>query len=1567
MAPLSFVLIGNEALATQCGATILENGHQLSCVVTRSSEVANWAKKHGIRVLVPGADLHAKLRPMQFDWLLSIANLSIVPDEILALPKNGSINFHDGPLPDYAGLNTPVWARINGLKDYGITWHKMESGLDEGDIIETRAVPIEEDDTAFQLNVKCFEAGVESFATLLKKIEQNLPETTVQDLSRRQYFSRFDRPSNAAMLDFNKSADEIIALVRGLDHGGQWNPLICPKIVIENAAYLVGSAIKVEGNGTPGEILNTEAASVTVACGSEAVRLTNLKHGDGTDLDTPIASLLANQSTLQSLQDPVLDEATRTLARHDAFWRRKLADMPGARLPLGDASKQGGDILELPLTIPTGMDDTELQIAIALWASRQQENGTATLALKTSYRASNIADLISPWVPLTVSSGTGTIGEAKNSASSAITMAEERMSFACDLRARAPELAGLAQPEIGLTADKGHIDGTIATVSIKAKTFSYDSNRLPSSNAELLRDRLNHIIALCAEIDPEKPVSLLTPTPEAELEMVVRGWNQTDKDFDHSALMHHPFEAMVQSQGDNTALVFEDRKISFKQLNDKADELAARLTASGIGTGDIVGLFVHRSPEMVVAAYAILKSGAAYLPLDPSYPADRTKYCLEDSQAKAVVTHSAVQSALPSGSNTDVITIDQPEMDPKAQTPGQNTTGPRDLCYMIYTSGSTGKPKGVMLEHRNVSNFFAGMDDRVPHDPAGTWLAVTSMSFDISVLEIFWTLGRGFKLVLTGDEGRTTLSNGPLPSMVEGMDISLYYWGNDDGIGRDKYKLLLEGSKFADQNGFSAVWTPERHFHAFGGPYPNPSVTGAAVAAVTQNLSVRAGSCVVPLHHTARIAEEWSVIDNLTNGRAGIGVASGWQPNDFVLRPENSPPNNKDAMLKAVEDLRKLWAGEPVAFPKADGTMHEVLTQPRPVSKRIPIWVTIAGNPETWREAGRIGAHVLTHLLGQSIEEVGEKIKIYHEELRAHGHNPDDFHVSLMLHTFISDDREHAREIARGPMKEYLNSAAGLIKQFAWAFPAFKRPEGVGNAFELDLGVLEPEELDAILEFAFLRYFEDSGLFGTVEDALNRIEQVKKIGVTEVACLIDYGIPSEMVLEGLNPLAEVVKRCKGGGKLDEGDFSVAAQIIRHKVTHMQCTPSMAQMFLMNDETRQALGGLKHILLGGEALPGALVQELETVSKAEIENMYGPTETTIWSTTQTAKPKDGTVSIGTPIANTRVYVLDDDLTPVSVGTPGELWIGGEGVARGYWQRPDLTSERFQPDPFSNKAGARMYRTGDLVAWRGDGTLDYLGRTDFQVKLRGYRIELGEIEAALDAQTDVIQTAVVVREKSADDLRLEAYFTAAKPLDEATLRSYLAKKLPPHMVPNRVIQLEHMPLTPNRKIDRKALLALETKPKAPAPAVRPIEVAAPDAAQAVSVDTAEIEVQIANVWRHVLGVQQIGSRDNFFDLGGHSLLAVQSHREIRANMGVGKLAITDIFRFPVLEDLANRIAALSDGGIAASNRTAPKRKTTVTKPRAATIDPAPSPANDTPKSSMRSAAMERRRAMRARRKG
>jgi natural product biosynthesis luciferase-like monooxygenase protein len=1451
MISFSTLLIGNESLTQQCGEAILARGHSIQAVVTDSPEVRNWASGRGLRVEAYNSDLTG----LSVDWLLSVANLRVIPAQILACAKT-AINFHDGPLPRYAGLNAPVWAIMNAESHHGISWHVIEGGIDEGDILEQRFFEISPLETALTLNTRCFEAAIDSFPAVLEQMERGVLQRKAQDLSKRSLYLRADRPANFGLIDFQVPAEDVARFVRALDHGRYWNPMTTAKFSLDGHVINVGTAEVAAGTAAAGMVLSTDPASIVIACGSGAVRLGRLScQNKGLPFDpTGIA-----QTRLDPVE-PGLGEAAARTAKADAAQRSALERLQ----PLVLSKSEGPEAWQsLPIAAPL------CDLAIA--AVHAAGLNLADLAVA----AEGIDGYVSHWVPLRVD-----VSQTVAAARKALNFTQPT-GFALDLLTRDVRLAGLKPPQLGVS-EHDRIDGTAITLTPKALHF--DTGRISREEAVIFAERLSHIIA---EMQDDRQISTISALGAAEREQVLTGWNQTKTDYDSSICVHEAFEAQVTKTPDATALICDGAALSYAELNQRANAFAHVLIEMGLRPGTLVGLCLPRSLDLLIGALAIQKAGGGYVPMDPAYPADRIALYIEDSACPIIVTHCAIAAGLPKH-NAEVLCLDTdrrhvaaPKMNPRSGVTSA------DIAYMIYTSGSTGRPKGVMVEHRNVVNFFTGMDERIGPEP-GVWLAVTSLSFDISVLELFWTLARGFKVVLTSDENRALVSAGPIGS-AQKIDFSLYYWGNDDGVGPKKYELLLEGAKFADTNGFCAVWTPERHFHAFGGPYPNPSVTGAAVAAVTKNIGVRAGSCVMPLHHPARIAEEWAVIDNLTNGRAGIAVASGWHPDDFVLRPENTPPQNKVAMFAAADQVRRLWRGEAVEFPTNKGS-HSLVTQPRPVSKELPLWVTTAGNPETWREAGAIGANVLTHLLGQTIGEVAGKIKLYHQALRDAGHDPARFTVTLMLHSYLAQDRDTAREVARGPMKDYLRSAAALIKQYAWAFPAFKKPQGVSNPMEIDLQSLSSEETEAILDFAFQRYFEDSGLFGTVEDALTRVEQLKQIGVGEVACLIDYGIAPEMVLRGLRPLAEVVQRANAGLDLAESDFSIAAQILRHGVTHLQCTPSMARMITMNEESQKALAQVKTLMLGGEALPAALISDLRRATSARILNMYGPTETTIWSSTEEVGEFDGVCNIGRPLANQQIYVLDEARNPVPIGIAGELWIGGDGVTRGYWQRADLTAERFMNDPFvtSDRVcpwGARMYRTGDLVRWRVDGKIDFLGRADHQVKLRGYRIELGEIEAALEAQSGVRQAVVMAREDSPGDLRLVAYVVGTA--HETDLRQAMSTLLPEHMRPVHYQTLASFPLTPNRKVDRNAL---------PLPS-RNIVIS-----QNFTDTSSDLEGQIAAIWSRVLGVEKVGARDNFFALGGHSLLAVQVHREIRDSLGASKLSITDIFRFPVLQDLS-----------------------------------------------------------------
>lgn len=408
-----------------------------------------------------------------------------------------------------------------------------------------------------------------------------------------------------------------------------------------------------------------------------------------------------------------------------------------------------------------------------------------------------------------------------------------------------------------------------------------------------------------------------------------------------------------------------------------------------------------------------------------------------------------------------------------------------------------------------------------------------------------------------------------------------------------------------------------------------------------------------------------------------------------------------------------------------------------------------------------------------------------------------------------------------------------------------------------------------------------------------RIRQLEEIGVDEVACLIDFGVPSPLVLERLTPLAKVVAQARAHlpeVELESEAASFHEDVRRHGVTHLQCTPSMIRMFLINGADRAAFSKIAHLFVGGEALTSSLLQEIRAVTDASVENMYGPTETTIWSSTMTADMSESVVPLGLPIANTQLYVLDPTGRLTVPGQPGELYIGGDGVTRGYLHREDLTRERFLPNPF---APGRMYRTGDLVCRSQNGKLRFLGRTDHQVKVRGYRIELGEIEAVISAYPGVAEAVVVAREDRADDVRIVAYLRMNQPLlDEESLRRHLSDVLPDYMVPAHFVVLDAFPMTPNAKVDRKALPKPEVTTK---PSTNEIFVAPENT----------LERDLAEAYRRTLGLDRVGLNDNFFAIGGHSLLAVQLHRDLKASIAP-ELTITDVFRFPTVGTLAAHLA-------------------------------------------------------------
>jgi amino acid adenylation domain-containing protein len=651
--------------------------------------------------------------------------------------------------------------------------------------------------------------------------------------------------------------------------------------------------------------------------------------------------------------------------------------------------------------------------------------------------------------------------------------------------------------------------------------LEYSTDLFEAATARCLLDQFEILLEGIAA-DPAEELASLPLLGEAERNRILLEWNATRAEYPRDRSVHALFEAQAERTPDRVAAVFpragaEAQVLRYRELDEQANRLASHLRRRGVAAGDVVGLYLERSPELLVALLGVLKSGASYLPLDPAFPAERLRGMLEDSEARVVLCTGSGRATLP-GSPALAICLDGSEGDAIAREPAERWGGevdPEALAYLIYTSGSTGRPKGVQIPHRAVVNMLSSMA-RVPgFSSRDVLLSVTTLSFDIAVLE-----------------------------------------------------LLL------------------------------PLVSG--------------GRVVVPLR------------DEVRDGRR-------------------------------LAELLDEYAA-----------------------------TVMQATPATWR----------------------------------------------------------------------------LLLEAGWS-----------------------------------------------------------------------------------------------GRSD-----------------------------------------LRILCGGEAMPRDLAAGL-LERCASLWNMYGPSETTVWSTTRRIEMPEDARLVGRPIDNTQVYILDEALRPVPVGAVGELHIGGDGLARGYLKRPELDAERFVPNPFDPSGGTRLYKTGDRARHRHDGQIEFLGRLDHQVKLRGHRIELGEIEATLARHAKIRQAVVGVGQDAGGDACLHAYYTSEGDVElpAEELRELLKQTLPAPMLPGGFMRLDAFPLTPNRKIDRKSLPAFQA-------------IASDPAYQA---PRDELEAKLASLWSELLGLPRVGRDENFFDIGGYSLLVARVVARIQSEIGV-ELPLGKLFELPSIELLAGHIRSLSPGG-------------------------------------------------------
>lgn len=336
------------------------------------------------------------------------------------------------------------------------------------------------------------------------------------------------------------------------------------------------------------------------------------------------------------------------------------------------------------------------------------------------------------------------------------------------------------------------------------------------------------------------------------------------------------------------------------------------------------------------------------------------------------------------------------------------------------------------------------------------------------------------------------------------LDLGLFFFSCDEHDYRgDLYRLVREAADFADRHGFTALWLPERHFHAVGGLFPNPAVLAGALAERTANVRLRSGSVVLPLHDPIRVAEEWAMVDNLSRGRVELALVPGWNPNDFVLAPERYA-SRWEQTFEQLDVLRALWSGAAIARPNGRGETVEVRVHPRPIQRELPLWITTSARDDSFVRAGSVGANVLTALLIQSVDDLARRVELYRRARAAAGHDPAGGRVALMVHTYVGVDEAETRATVRAPFLAYMDSVQSLWRDNVEA-----------------LRVDDQAERARILDMVFERYFQRSTLFGPLAECRRRIAAFRAAGIDELACAIDFGVPLEQTLAGLARLVEL--------------------------------------------------------------------------------------------------------------------------------------------------------------------------------------------------------------------------------------------------------------------------------------------------------------------------------------------------------------------------------------------------------------------------------------------------------------
>ena len=797
----SCFVVGEGTLPIQCAELLLERGHQVFGAISPDAAVREWAKGKGIPDIQPTDNLVEVLRQQPFDYLFSIVNPSILSKEILEFPRQYAINFHDAPLPKYAGVNATSWALINREKVHGITWHVM-SDVEGGDILKQVTIDIVDKETAFTLNGKCYEVAIDSFAALIDELSSGKVVAVKQNLNERTYFSPSKRPNAGGLIEFNRCAYDLDALVKALDFGSYPNPLGMAKLAIGDD-FIIVSKLEVldESSELPaGTITAIEQDFIKVSTISYELALRQVQTINGQALSIPDLVERFGLEVGYRFKDIEPELARRIekfdslIAKYEAFWVERLASLEPIRIPYAQTKvsllKQqqygsGKPYASVKMPVP---DEASaflesrhpswnpgdfLFAAFVGYLARLCGTSCFDVGLRDAELGRELVEtggFFASAVPSHLEIDFEQSFEAVFAAvREQVALTKLHLTYARDVVVRYPQLDSVRElggeqifpvviERVESLEDCQGESGNELTLIIpedgKECCWFYNTEVLDGDSVAKMVEQFTIFLQGIVR-DSSQHLAYLPLLSEEELHKILVEWNDTEADYPKNKCIHQLFEEQVERTPDAVAVVFEDEQLTYRELNVRANQLAHYLQKLGVGSEVLVGICVERSLKMVVGLLGILKAGGAYVPLDLRSPKSRLFHMLEEAKVWMLLTQQQlVNNFFGYGGRFICLDADWDEIVQENQTNPTSDVVTHNAAYLIYTSGSTGTPKGVLVEHSSLSSLAAlpRSQSYKSLKPGSRVLQIAPLSSSASVSEILKTLIVGATLYLAKQE-----------------------------------------------------------------------------------------------------------------------------------------------------------------------------------------------------------------------------------------------------------------------------------------------------------------------------------------------------------------------------------------------------------------------------------------------------------------------------------------------------------------------------------------------------------------------------------------------------------------------------------------------------------------------------------------------------------------------------------------------------------------------------------------------------------------------------------------------